>query len=483
MKPVLSLRLFAFLWVGGAFILSLISSTLWFYSSKTWDAHLTRSFVTGVSLYETLRLGTPPPTGIFALQLDTQQTELALQGDYLRLPNTPQPGYLTNVSILGPSSDPLSGESLTLGIVSDKLRYSVSELVSNENQTAAQKLGQITELLASYCSEPILFARYGEQQVLRLDGTEIWGCDAAPRDLRLLAVLISVVGLAILTTVVLDTSAHFDRFARTLRNRRRLGGPESYEVRGPAELRDIVSALNGYLENERAILSQRAMVLSGVSHDLGTPATRLRLRTALIKEDSLREKLDADIDSMTEMIESVLTYTRAELNEEAPRKLSLTSLVEALVADYQDLDCPVSLQSLEIPRFEGGRSVFASNAASGSLPGTSPILVMARPISLKRAVSNLIENALKYGRRASVELTADPDTATIVIEDEGSGMSASDVEAVIAPFQRGDNTKMIDGFGLGLTIVATVAEQHGGKLSFETGTQGLRACLTISRGP
>ena len=72
-----------------------------------------------------------------------------------------------------------------------------------------------------------------------------------------------------------------------------------------------MSAVNSYLENEREQLSKRAIVLSGVSHDLGTPATRLRLRAALIKERDLCEKLEADIDSMTEMIESVLTYTRA----------------------------------------------------------------------------------------------------------------------------------------------------------------------------
>jgi signal transduction histidine kinase len=130
---------------------------------------------------------------------------------------------------------------------------------------------------------------------------------------------------------------------------------------------------------------------------------------------------------------------------------------------------------------EGGRSVFAASQGQGTLPEAQRILVTARPIALKRAISNLIENALKYGRRASVELTANPDHAIIVIEDEGSGMSAEDIEAVVAPFKRGGNTQAIDGFGLGLTIVATVAEQHGGSLHFETGRHGLRACLEICR--
>ena len=184
---------------------------------------------------------------------------------------------------------------------------------------------------------------------------------------------------------------------------------------------------------------------------------------------------------MTEMIESVLTYTRAELNEEAPRKLSLTSLVEALVADYQDLEQPVVLRALAPASLEGARSVFMSASGHGAVPEAQKILVNARPVSLKRAVSNLVENALKYGRRAHVELTATADHAIITVEDEGSGMTAEDVEAVVAPFKRGENTQAISGFGLGLTIVSTVAEQHGGALYFESGRYGLRACLKISR--
>ncbi|NDW52752.1 HAMP domain-containing sensor histidine kinase [Aliiroseovarius sp. PrR006] len=467
--------------VVASFAMAFISAWMWFASNRSWQEHLTGSYVTGIALYESLRTGAEPPEGIHITSLNAMDEILASRGEFSRLPDIPKPAFTTNVSIKGPGRDPVSGETLILGIVSANLQYSVSELVSNEGQPAAQKFGNVTRLLATYCSEPILFARMGTQPWMRIDGRVVWGCDAAPKDMRLLAVLMCLVALAILATVVRDTSAYFDRFARALHNRRRLGGPESYAVQGPEELRDIVLAVNRYLEDERAQLSKRATVLSGVSHDLGTPATRLRLRTALIKDADLRDKFEADIDSMTEMIESVLTYTRAELNEENPRQVSLTSLIEALVADYEDLGQPVAIRTLERPSVEGGRSVFAATPGHVALPDTQRILITARPVSLKRAISNLIENALKYGRRATVELTANADYATIVIEDEGSGMSAEDIEAVVAPFKRGDNTKAVDGFGLGLTIVATVAEQHGGRLHFETGAHGLRACLEICR--
>ncbi|WP_421703702.1 sensor histidine kinase [Aliiroseovarius sp.] len=481
MSRGLRLKTLGVVLILACFATALGTTWLWFSSTRAWQAHLTRSYVTGVALYETLRLGTAPPEGIVVTALNAENAGLASQGAFVRLPAIPAPAFVTNVSIKGPGRDPVSGESLTLGIVSNNLQYAVSELVSNEGQPAAQKFGNVTRLLATYCSEPIMFARMGTQPWVRVDGRGVWGCGVAPRDLRLAAVLVALVALAIFATLVRDNSAHFERFARALNNHRRLGGPQSYEAQGPEELRDIVQAVNSYLEHERAQLSKRATVLSGVSHDLGTPATRLRLRTALIKEAELREKLEADIDSMTEMIESVLTYTRAELNEETPRSLSLTSLVEALVADYQDLDRPVSIRAPERVMVEGGRSVFAASQGHATLPEAQRILVTARPVSLKRAISNLIENALKYGRRASVELTATPDHAIIVVEDEGSGMSAEDIEAVVAPFKRGENTQAIDGFGLGLTIVATVAEQHGGSLHFESGRHGLRACLEICR--
>ncbi|MCK0141118.1 ATP-binding protein [Aliiroseovarius sp. F20344] len=481
MSRGLQIRTLGLLLILGCFTAAFGAGWLWFSSTKAWQDHLTRSYVTGVSLYESLRVGAEPPDGVVVSKLSNEDAVLATRGEFSRLQGIPTPAIVTNISIIGAGRDPVSGSSLNVGIVSGELQYAVSELVSNEGQTAAQKFGNVTRLLATYCADPVLFARMGVQPWVRIDGQSIWGCDAAPADLRLAAVLLTLVAVAILSTVVLDTSAHFDRFANALRERGRLGGPDSYDVHGPAELRQTVLAVNAHLEQERAQLSKRAMVLSGVSHDLGTPATRLRLRTALIKETDLREKLEADIDSMTEMIESVLTYTRAELNEETPRKLSLTSLVDALVADYQDMERPVSLVALQNPSGEGGRSVFAATSGLAALPDEQRMLVMARPVSLKRAISNLIDNALKYGRRASVQMTATPEHATIVVEDEGSGMSAEDIEAVVAPFKRGDNTRAIDGFGLGLTIVATVAEQHGGRLYFETGQHGLRACLEICR--
>jgi signal transduction histidine kinase len=475
------LRTLVLLGTAIAFLLGLGAGALWFWSSQAWHNHLTRAYVTGIGIHEALRTGTQMPPNVTVSILPPDQSRLADRGAFSRLPDAPVPAYVTNVSILDRGADPIEGHTLSIGIVSDKLRYSLAELVQDERENAAAKFGNVTRLLATYCSDSILFVSRGDGTWARIDGTKVWGCSAVPRDLRLLSALLAIFGVVIVTSLVSDAAAHFDRFAYALRHRRRLGGPESYAISGPQELQDIVGAVNSYLETERAQLSKRAFVLSGVSHDLGMPATRLRLRTALIEDEELREKFDKDIDRMTTMIESVLTYTRSELNVEEPRQISLSSLVEAIVDDYQDMGKPVEMRPISPRVVQTGLSLFAGQRGQSEVTDHTPILVMARPISLQRAITNLVDNALKYGRYAAVEIEASSERARVTIEDAGSHMTVEDIENLMAPFQRGENTMSIEGSGLGLTIVATIAEQHGGRLYFEHGTHGLRASLEIER--
>jgi signal transduction histidine kinase len=291
----------------------------------------------------------------------------------------------------------------------------------------------------------------------------------------------AVVAIATIITLTLNVPQPFLSFAEQLRNLRRVGGSIRYDAQGLEELQEIIRAVNEYLDFEREQLAGRAAVLSGVSHDLGTPATRLRLRAALIEDPRLRDKFETDIDSMTGIIESVLTYTQVEMGAEDPRDLSLTSLLDAIVSNYQDVDKPVTFRTSKDVIVQGGKSIFMSRQGYGVLSNDRDVVVSGRPVSLERAVTNLIENALKYGRRATVSLETDARTATIVVEDEGSETSASDIENLMAPFQRGGNTATIDGHGLGLTIVATIAKLHGGSLSFEDTATGIMARLIIQR--
>ncbi|CUK07703.1 Osmolarity sensor protein EnvZ [Ruegeria denitrificans] len=475
------LRSLGWIWAGAAFASGILAAGLWFSSARAWDDFLTRAYVAGFAVYEELRVSKTPPPGIRITPLTPEATQLADAGRFEQLPGLSDRSFVTNLSILTDNTAPLAGRELTLAVMSERLVYPVSDILSRIDQTGAEKMGNLTRLLATYCSEPILIARFGHRGWQQVDGTDIWGCKAAPSDLRLPAILAAIVALAVILTSIGNVSDSFTRFSNALRDRKRRGGPNSYDADGPAELREIVSAVNDHLDAERTQLEKRATVLSGVSHDLGTPATRVRLRAALIADDELREKLEADVDQMTGMIESVLTYTRSELSVEEPRQISLTALVESLVADYQDMDLPVTLKKIAPVAVKGAPSLFMSRRGHGSLPETRRMLVMGRPISLKRALTNLIDNALKYGRHAEVQLETDARTATITVEDKGTDLSVTDIENLMTPFRRGSNTGSSDGFGLGLTIVATIAEQHGGSLSFEAGDQGLRARLQITR--
>ncbi|WP_281954313.1 sensor histidine kinase [Pseudophaeobacter arcticus] len=481
------------LWIFAGFAVGLGAALVWLHSARAWDQHLARSQMAGVLLYQALQGEAPVPAG---LQLQALSSQSDAKASLLRgqRPEVPGGGIVTEISILGGTGQELRlepgfgpglgagvGTVLRLMIVSDRLRYGVAGLHSGQRQTAAQQLGAVTRQLARHCSDPLVFAQYGDRGWRQVEGASYWGCQAAPPDLRLLAVILAAVGLAIVLSQSAETSARFGAFARLLRQPRLLGGPESYSAPGPAELQEIVSAVNDHLAGARLQIEKRAMVLSAVSHDLGTPATRLRLRAALIQDQTLRHKLEADIDSMTGMIESVLTYTRSELSLEVPRQISLTALVEALVADYQDLDRPVSYVRMEPAVVQGAQSLFSARSGQGALPDARRVLVTARPILLQRALTNLVDNALKYGRRAVVRLDANAERAVITVEDEGSELTVAEIQEVLAPFQRGANSSAIDGFGLGLTIVATVAEQHGGTLRFDQGSLGLRASLDIQR--
>ena len=476
-----SLRVIGVGLVLAAFVVGALAAWTWGKSGSAWHAHRTQAEMAGRTLYTSLQNRTPPPDGVRLIPLSEVDQRLAAQGKFNRLTSAPTAARVTLVPLLPDPQNPITGQAFTMAIVSPDLTYRLAELTIRDGQTAAETTGLVLRQVASYCSDPLILARMGEADWVLVEGSAVWGCKAAPKDRRLFAALSAIVVLSALVTIAMNTPNDFSRFAELLHRRRRIGGPDSYETRGPQELQEIVEAVNGYLQAEREQLEKRAAVLSGVSHDLGTPATRLRLRTALISDAQLRGKLEADIDSMTGMIESVLTYTRAEMNIEAPRKLSLTSLINAVVSDYQDTGRDVTLVQPQDKVVQGGSSVFASRAGQGVLAGARDVVIIGRPISLGRAMTNLIDNALKYGRRASVELSTSAQEVTIKVTDNGSQTTAADVEALLSPFKRGDNIKSIDGYGLGLTIVSTIAVMHGGALRFEDTGSGLRAILAIPR--
>jgi two-component system osmolarity sensor histidine kinase EnvZ len=459
-----SLRVLATIWVLLSMLIGGAGIWLWMRSDAAWNAHLARAYGAGLALHDSLENGTPLPPEIVSTIIGTE-------------PGLSAGLRETRITLTSSRPDFSQGRRISIRLQSPDIQYPVADIQSVGGGSQAAGLASVTRTLASFCSEPKFFLQSDDGPWASFDGSAIWGCDSAPPDRRLLAGAILLGGIGLLLGWVAETSSAFANFAAALRDHRARN--TELPLSGPDELRQTAEAVNLYVAQDRAAIENRAMVLSGVSHDLGTPATRLRLRAALIEDKALRQKLERDIEEMTAMIDGVLTYTRAEIGAEPFRQLSLGSLAEAVIADYQDVGLPVR-QRQAPPRAAAAGTLFTRmNARTTDEPHA--YLMRGQPTSLRRALSNLIDNALKYGREAEVMVDGDADDVWVTVSDRGSVLTEDDLARLTGAFQRGENAGGNGGVGLGLAIVSTIAAQHGGRLEFFRESKGLAARIVLCR--
>ena len=349
-----SLRGWASLWIVLAMGAGVLAAWLWMSSTQAWRDHLARAAQAGHDLAATVLLGAPLP----------EDMRLVSLGRADQPPGTVEAGMrpsarITSLAFRQPGPDGAGqggGTRLQVQVVSARLQYPVAELGAEPGAYAG--MAALSRDLARLCSDPVLFLRAENGPWWRAEST-LWSCAAQPRDWRIGALVLAGVALMALVSHAADMAAGFRDLARGLATRRRPGETADLALTGPEELRATITAVNGYLADERARLARRAMVLSGVSHDLGTPATRLRLRAALIEDADLRARFEEDLDRMGAMIEEVLTFTRAEIAAEPAREFCLAALTEAVVDDYRDTGRPVGM-TLDAPASMGtAQSVFA----------------------------------------------------------------------------------------------------------------------------
>jgi signal transduction histidine kinase len=226
---------------------------------------------------------------------------------------------------------------------------------------------------------------------------------------------------------------------------------------GPEDMRHTAQAFNRMQERLKRFVADRTRMLAAIGHDLRTPITSLRLRAEFVGDADMREKMLATIDEMHKMTEATLTFAREESAAEETRSVDLSALVQSLSDDLADM----------------GHDVTFNNGVK--------ISYRCRADALRRAIRNLIENAVRYGERARVSLANGGDGIDILIEDDGPGIPPELVERVFTPFFRLEDSRNREtgGVGLGLSIARSIIRNHGGDIRLVNYGSGLRAIITL----
>jgi signal transduction histidine kinase len=207
-------------------------------------------------------------------------------------------------------------------------------------------------------------------------------------------------------------------------------------------------------------MNDRTRMLAAISHDLRTPITRLRLRSEYIDNDVQRAQTLRDLDQMQSMLESVLLLLRSG-KAGRPTLVDVAALLQMICEEFSDCGHAVIYQG----------------------PGRAPLTV--RPDEIRRAITNLVENAVRFGTEVAVKLAAAGDRVIIEVSDNGPGIPDERKSAMLEPFVRGEEARTMDatsGFGLGLSIAQAVAHAHGGSLSLhDNDPHGLVARILLSK--
>lgn len=228
---------------------------------------------------------------------------------------------------------------------------------------------------------------------------------------------------------------------------------------GPDDVRRAAQAFNAMTDQVKRTLESQRQLLSAVGHDLRTPITAMRISTEFIADDEVRARIARNLEELQALTEAVLSAAKGA-GWEKRRKVDLAALVESVCTDLEELGKPVR---------------WAPHAAAPA---------SCRPNEIRRAIRNLIENAVAYGHKADVRLAEEDHVYALTVEDDGPGIPETQRERVFEPFVRLEGSRSLEtgGAGLGLTLVKAIAEAHGGSISLENiDSGGLRATLRLPR--
>lgn len=212
---------------------------------------------------------------------------------------------------------------------------------------------------------------------------------------------------------------------------------------GPDDTRRLITAHNAMEARIAALLDEKNVMLGAIGHDLKTPLAALRVRIESVEDDGERARMAQTIEDITTTLDDILSLARVGRPSDPLERTELSALVASVVEEYEDM----------------GENV--------ELGVTERVAMPVRATWLRRAIRNLVSNALRYGQQARISLARDGDQAVIRVADKGPGIPADQIAGMLEPFTRGESSRSREtgGAGLGLTLARAIAEQHGGTLT------------------
>tara|TARA_B100000315_G_scaffold258633_1_gene311483 strand:- start:126 stop:1625 length:1500 start_codon:yes stop_codon:yes gene_type:complete len=221
---------------------------------------------------------------------------------------------------------------------------------------------------------------------------------------------------------------------------------------GPEDIRKATRAFNEMQERLTRFVKDRTRMLAAITHDLRTPITSLRIRAEMIENEEAREKILETLVEMQSLTEAALDFARQEASDEPTRSVDLVALVDSLCADLAAV----------------GQEVAYKNGEPERLP------YACHPLALKRALRNVIENAVRYGEQAAVDISLTGQEVCVNVSDKGPGIPEDEREQIFEPFFRLEESRNREtgGIGLGLAIARTIVRSHGGDITISDGDQG-----------
>ncbi len=280
----------------------------------------------------------------------------------------------------------------------------------------------------------------------------------APASARIFALWITLPGLLLIMIAIVFLKNQTRPIVNLAKAAEKFGKGEYVKEFRPSGAKEIRLAAYEFDRMRKRIsihLNQRSEMLSGISHDLRTPLTRLKLQLALLKQQDLAKKMSEDIEEMERMLNEYLEFSRHQKNEET-ETIDLNNLIENVAQKYQGKKIDTKLDENQ--------------------------KINMRPNSIKRCLVNLIDNGLSYGEKVNILTKNVTDNVIIMIDDNGPGIPENEYQNVVKPFYRIDKSRGQNksGVGLGLSIANDIIRAHGGSISFEKSPlKGLRVKVSL----